>query len=510
MPELNVLLITFDQWRGDCLSLLGHPCVQTPNIDALAGEGLLFRRHFTVASPCGPARASLLTGLYLHNHRSVRNGIPLDRRFTNLALEARKLGFEPKLFGFTDTTLDPRGRDASDPALRTSASMLPGFEEGLDMPGDGWPWLKWLSGRDYRQPEKPRDIWLPPNPRTRVDDQPTVFSAAESETSFITDQFLSFLDQKPNHSWFVHLSYFRPHHPYVAPEPYNRLYPAEDVPMPVRASTPTEDGAGHPFASAQIDHQLRNRAPVQDEFVLGDLDDLEIRQLKANYFGSVAECDQAIGRIVAELKERGIYDRTIIVLTSDHGDMLGDHWLWAAEGFYDQAFHIPLIIRDPSDRANASRGTITEAFTESVDIMPTVLELTGAVPPRQCDGRSLVPFLSGDRPPNWRTAVHWEFDFRDTLSDGLMAALALSPETANLVVGRGERYKYVHFAALPPLLFDLAEDPGEMSNVADAAPLNGVRLQLAEELMSWRMASDDKTLTGCHVSGSGLLGQVDT
>jgi arylsulfatase A-like enzyme len=95
----NVLLITLDQWRADCLSAVGHPCLRTPNLDRLAAEGVLFRRHFTQASPCGPARASLLTGLYAHNHRSVRNGVPLDDRHTNIAREVRKAGYDPVLFG---------------------------------------------------------------------------------------------------------------------------------------------------------------------------------------------------------------------------------------------------------------------------------------------------------------------------------------------------------------------------------------------------------------------------
>ena len=104
----NVLFITADQWRGDCLSALGHPCLRTPQLDALAHEGVIFSRHYAQASPCGPSRASLYTGLYLHNHRSVVNGTPLDLRHTNVALEARKAGYEPALFGYSDVSADPR------------------------------------------------------------------------------------------------------------------------------------------------------------------------------------------------------------------------------------------------------------------------------------------------------------------------------------------------------------------------------------------------------------------
>lgn len=113
----NVLFITIDQWRGDCLSAAGHPVLRTPIFDQLAADGVLFTKHYTQASPCGPARASLYTGMYLQNHRSGRNGMPLDARHTNLALEARKAGYEPVLFGYTDTSPDPRGRDQRAPRV---------------------------------------------------------------------------------------------------------------------------------------------------------------------------------------------------------------------------------------------------------------------------------------------------------------------------------------------------------------------------------------------------------
>src|SRR5690349_6304851 len=163
----NVLLITFDQWRGDCLSALGHQCVRTPNIDALASEGVLFRRHYAQASPCGPSRASLLTGLYMHNHRSTRNGVPLDARHANLALEARKAGFEPLLFGYTDTSLDPRGRDPNDPALKSYEGVMPGFTHMLPMPEQHWAWYDHLASLGYDLPKAVRDVWLPPRQRER-------------------------------------------------------------------------------------------------------------------------------------------------------------------------------------------------------------------------------------------------------------------------------------------------------------------------------------------------------
>ena len=105
VPRPNILLVTLDQWRGDCLGAAGHPVVRTPHLDRLAAEGIRFTSHYAQAAPCGPSRASLLTGTYQHVHRSVQNGTPLDARFTNLALEARAAGYDPVLFGHTDTTV---------------------------------------------------------------------------------------------------------------------------------------------------------------------------------------------------------------------------------------------------------------------------------------------------------------------------------------------------------------------------------------------------------------------
>ncbi len=499
----NVLFITLDQWRADCLSALNHPCLRTPHIDALAADGVLFKNHFSVASPCGPARASLLTGLYPHNHRSVRNGIPLDRRHTNMALEMAEAGYQPLLFGFTDTTLDPRTLAPGDPGLRTFASVLPGFGIGVDMPGDAWPWVRWLAQRGYRIPAAPRDMWLPANgPRTRVDDAPTVYAAEESESAFLTEAVIPHLKQAHCKPWFIHVSYFRPHSPYIAPQPYNKYYDAGVIAPPRKGASIEAESAQHPWLGQQIARQMQGRAPVQDCLPMAGLDEAAVAQLRANYYGSISECDAMIGRLVDTLKQSGTYDNTLIVLTSDHGDMLGDHWMWGAEGYFDEAFHVPLIIREPAHRAY--RGQV-EAFTESVDIVPTILQAVGARLPPQIDGRSLLPFLRGGMAPNWRDAVHWEFDFRDTATSAAQHALGLQAEQCSLTVLRDHQYKYVHFSDLPPLFFDLEKDPHQFENRAGDPAYGSLICRYAQQMLSWRMAHEDRTLTGHFVGPDGVI-----
>jgi hypothetical protein len=127
---LNVRLITLDQFRGDSLSCAGHPVVRTPNLDRLAAGGVRLARHYSQSAPCSPGRASLYTGLYQMNHRVVANGTPLDRRFDNIAKAARRAGYAPALFGYTDQSIDPRdARGASDERLSNYDGVLPGFDE---------------------------------------------------------------------------------------------------------------------------------------------------------------------------------------------------------------------------------------------------------------------------------------------------------------------------------------------------------------------------------------------
>lgn len=491
----NILFITLDQWRADALSILGHPVVKTPHIDALATDGTLFRKHYTVAMPCGPARASLLTGLYAHNHRSVRNGVPLDARHTNLALELRKAGYIPKLFGFTDTTLDPRGLAEDDPALSTMASVLPGFEEGLAMSGDCEQWVDWLVEKGYSRPEKPRDFWKPRSERNKVDDSPTVYSASESESFFLTDRVIDYLRVTKETPWCVHVSYFRPHHPYIAPREYLQHYRVSDMPLPIPPHTPSEQV--HPWLAQQYERFQSGRVLVQDSLPMAQLDETGRQQLRANYFASVAECDAMVGRLIDELKAMGQYDNTLIVVTSDHGDLLGDHGLWASESYFEQGAQVPLIIRLPQ---TPSAGQFVDVFTESVDVMPTILDALKLPLPDALDGNSLLPLMHQQLPSDWRKHAHWEFDFRDILAKGAQQALGLPDEQCSMTVLRGERYKYVHFAALESVLLDLERDPDERNPCPKSLENQAIELAALREMMSWRMQHEDTSLVYQHIA----------
>jgi len=501
---INLLLITADQWRGDCLSALGHPTLRTPHLDALAADGVLFRNHFAQCSPCGPSRASLLTGLYLMNHRSVRNGTPLDARFTNVALEARRLGYEPSLIGYTDTSADPRRHDRNDPALRTYAGTLPGFKQLVPGSEGDAAWLQHLAGKGYDLPDDPDQIYEPARaaPKGRGPTwAPARYKAEDSRTAFTVAGALRFIAQQ-RRPWFLHLSILHPHPPFIAPAPYHAMYDAAEVPGFRRATTPEEEARRHPYVAYMRRHHLQRDglAPARHPE-----EETAMRQLRATYYGLMTEVDDQFGRLVALLKETGQYDDTLIVFTTDHGEQLWDHWLLGKEIFFEQSFHIPLILRAPGARFDAGRGRIVDQLTESVDVMPTILDLLDGDIPAQCDGAPLTPFLAGRSPRQWRQEAFWELDFRDVVHGRAEAQLGIGLDECSLAVLRGRRFKYVHFTALPPLFFDLETDPDELRNLAAEREHAPMVLAYAQKLLSHRLAHADRTLTGMQLTSQGLV-----
>jgi arylsulfatase A-like enzyme len=504
--QKNVLLIVVDQWRGDTLSVLGHPCLRTPHLDALCADGVTFRHHFTQAVPCGPGRASLLTGLYMMNHRVVQNSIPMDRRHTNLALEMRQAGYEPALVGYTTTTPDPRVTPQRDPRFRVMGSLMPGWHPVGPWEPAKTPYFNWLRARGVTVPEPPEDIWLPMHGSCKG---PTaaasVIPRELSDTAWATECALTYLHGIEGKPWFLHLGYYRPHPPFIAPAPYNTLYKPEEVPAPVRAASPEAEGKQHPLLAYYMSSVKQEKFFRDGAGLASAMSEDDVRLTRAAYYGLISEIDDHVGRVIGYLKASGQYDNTLIVFTCDHGEQLGDHHLLGKLGYFDESFRIPLIIRDPSPEADTSRGRIVEQFTETIDVMPTILEWVGASLPHTCDGVSLRPFLHGATPGDWRTEVHYEYDFRTFYDDVHDTVLGLPADQCSLAVIQDTRYKYVHFDALPALFFDLQADPGQFRNLAQEPAYASRVLTYAQKMLSWRLRYTDRTLTGYSASPEGLV-----
>jgi arylsulfatase A-like enzyme len=220
--------------------------------------------------------------------------------------------------------------------------------------------------------------------------------------------------------------------------------------------------------------------------------------MKANYFGMISEVDSQLVRVWKRLRERDEWDDTLIILSSDHGEMLGDHGLKEKVGYWEQSYHIPCIVRDPG-RAQRHGATVN-AFTENVDIFPTLCELLGLPAPTQCDGHSLAPFLDDAPPKKWRTAATWEFDWSSYLLDRTSPTWSPELVQCSLVTRRTESHALVQLADGTALCFDLRADPTWRTQTSDPS----VILDLSRELHAWRMQKNRHHFTGFLVDKGGI------
>ena len=477
MRRPNVLFITLDQFRSDCMSVAGHPLVRTPGLDHLAANGVRLARHYSQATPCSPGRAALYTGMYQMNNRVVANGTPLDSRFDNVAKAGLRAGYQPALFGYTDQSIDPReATGPDDPRMQSYSGVLPGFTPVLHLPDEHAPWLSWLEERGYTHLGSGYDALGTEHLRP----------AEVSVSTFLTSRVLDWIgEQRHDEPWFAHVSYLRPHPPFAAAGHFSTMYDPADVGEPI---APVPTGHRHPLHDAVM---AVTGAPT---------DDAELRHMRAQYFGMISEVDAQLARIWTALEANGMWADTLVVVTADHGEQLGDHGLQQKVGYFEESHHIVGIVRHPY--APQGHGTVVEAFTENVDIFPTLCDAMSVPVPAQCDGLPLTPFLFGDEPQWWRDAAHWEYDWRYVFIDG-------SPhdwpwdrrlERQNLAVVRDADGAYVQFGDGSWLCFDLAADPTWRTRTDDPA----VVLRYAQAMLLWRSHHTDRTLTDMLVADGGI------
>ena len=389
----------------------------------------------------------------------------------------------------------------NDPALGTYEEVMPGFHEVLRMrmEDDIGPWRTDLVAKGYDVPPFP-DIYRPNG--DQIDD-PAIYSAQDSDTAFMADAVIKDLAARPV-GWFAHVTFLRPHPPFVAPAPYNQMYAPDRLPTPMTAGTPDQERQRHPFLDVALDAKTIGSNVVGFDALEATPDN--IAKLRALYLGLASEIDHHLGRILNFLQKTGVYDQTLIVFTSDHGEMLGDYHSWGKSSYYDATFHTPLIIRDP--RHPTQFGKTVDLMTESVDVTPTILDMLGLDVPHSMDGHSLVPFLSGQKVTNWRQYSYSELDFGDPINPTTwQTKLDLSVDQANLAVLRGASHSLVHFGGdLDQILFD-RNASGERRDVSGDPGAEKILLDLTRRMLSHRMQNPEgtfsRTMVGDHVVRTG-------
>jgi arylsulfatase A-like enzyme len=485
---MNVLFIMADQLRWDHLGCAGHPYLRTPTLDALAARGVRFDHAFVNSGVCGPSRMSYYTGRYPVSHGATWNRVPLSVGEVTLGEMLKNAGQTLALAGKTHVLPDRHGlaRLQLDGGSEL-ATLLErgGFEEidrydGHHAPGaeSGYPAFLRAMGYDSADPWTDyviagidADGEVKSGWQMRHCHLPARVKEQHSETAYMTDQAIGFVRRMGGRPWVLHLSYVKPHWPYMAPAPYHAMYSSDQC-LPVMRHAAERENE-HPVVAAYR---------RQEECVSFQRDEC-IRTVRPAYQGLITQLDHHLGRLFDVMATEGVLDDTLIVFTADHGDFLGDHWLGEKELFHDTVQKVPLIVVDPRPAAAGTRGTTEHRFVESVDVLPTILDTLGApVPTHRVEGRSLLPLLHGTPPPDWRTFSYSELDYswreaRRMLRKPVDRCRAYSLRTP--------RWRYVYWLDEPEQLFDLQADVEEFHDLGRDPSTESVREQLRAQLLGF-------------------------
>ena len=461
---LNVLWICTDQQRFDTLGCCGNRFVQTPNLDRLAGEGVRFEHVYAQNPVCTPSRAALLTGRYPRTTRCRQNGqmIPADEVLVPRLL--REAGYSCGLSGKLHLApchpsvcegTEPRIDDGYDPFFWSHDT------------GDGWPtnqYRQWLRDRGVTYPSSP---W--PGSKFVRPGPPEEFG----QTAWCVDRAISFLREAPRFGrpWLFSVNCFDPHHSFDPPPAALERYAAglDDIPLPNYVPGELADKP----VWQRIDHG--GAYGGGGGFAFDEMTPADHRWVRAAYWAMVDVIDRQVGRLLDALDETRQRDNTLVIFTSDHGEMLGDHGIYLkGPYFYDPAVRVPLIVAGPGVTGGRECGALVELF----DLAPTVLDACGLERPAGMQARSLWPLLTGRVPlDEHREDVYSEFYGSNFHYEPTAYTTMLRTRTHKLTVAHGQATGE---------LYDLAADPAETHNLwsdpARAAERQGLMLRLLDRM----------------------------
>jgi arylsulfatase A-like enzyme len=460
----NILLIVTDQQRVDSLGCYGGALAQTPVADALAARGVRFTQCYTPSSVCSPARASLFTGLYAHQHGVKANSDPLDRSLPNLASAllpaGYRLGYAGKwhiddLYGPTHFGFD--AKDWLGYAHPAGGVYMRSFRGSWKQPANHYVEYLWDRGLDIPTLD---EILYRPSSQASFEIYARQSGPVEANYEhYVAEESIDLVrrfaryGQQDGKPFFIWANFWGPHNPYILPEPYFSMFDPAAIEL---SPSMREDFVGKPYIQRAMSYQYQG---------VGLFDDDTWRQMIAKYAGYCALIDFEIGRMVDSLAEAGVLENTLVVLTADHGSMVGHHrMIDKGPHPYDDIQRIPLLIAGPSVAA----GQVCDEFTYLHDLTPTILDWAGATPVAGANVQSLVPVLQGGT--------------LATARDDIYMTRHEHPYLYEQRFVRTARYKYAFNSFDIDELYDLARDPDEMENRFDDPTYAPVRAEMIERM----------------------------
>lgn len=451
----NILLLMTDQQRFDALRCAGNPEIITPNFDRLAERGVRFEACYVQNPICSPSRASFATGLYPHAHGLWANGVEM-----------------PSEMPMVSRTLADAGYDCGMAGKQHLGPCAIGTERRRD---DGYRVYKWSHDPINRSPENAYHTWLRrhhPNVwnslNLDLDTSPEAGNVAKVATAvdtvpvyahysyWIAEEAIEFIRQERTQPFYFMANFFDPHHPFGAPAEFRALY--------------DRDVLGAPYAQPG---ELKSKPHVQSEYHLKsygghapgyvEYSKKELREARAGYYAMVSMLDAQVGRIIDALEASGQASNTLIIFTSDHGELLGDHQLMLkGPMLYDPVVRVPLLVSWPT---GIRAGQVCEQIVQNIDITATLLDVAMASERQPTQGASLLPLMiDGPKPVVWRDWALAEYRDSGHSATPQVHTTMLRAQNLKLVVWHGEP---ATSRAREGELYDLASDPREFNNLYD-------------------------------------------
>jgi N-acetylglucosamine-6-sulfatase len=413
----NIVFILTDDHRFDAMGFMGHPFLETPHLDSLARNGAHMANTFVTTSLCSPSRATILTGMYAHQHGVVDNNNPVRRDLVFFPQLLQKAGYRTGFFGKWHMGGDARPQR--------------GFDRWVSFRGQGeyWPDRRETPAFGTREPNQLN---------IDGDDVPQKGYITDE----ITDYALAWMREQPrDRPFFIYLSHKAVHSHFVPADRYAGRY--KDKKLPVPASR-----LKHEDAPMWVQNQRNSWHGIDFPYH----SDLDIEHYYQRYCETLLAVDESLGRVLAELKARGQLESTLVVYMGDNGFGFGEHGLIDKRTAYEWSMRVPLMVQCP-DVIRAG-GKITRMIT-NLDIMPTLLEAANVPIPNDLFGRSFWPLVRGVPTP-WREEFLYEYFWERNF-----------PQTPTLHALRTDRYKYIHVHGLwdRDELYDLQSDPEETRNL---------------------------------------------
>lgn len=483
----NILFLCTDQQRADSLGCYGNTAASTPVLDELASQGVLFDQCYVQSPVCGPSRASLMTGTYVHDHGLWANGVSLPENAEVFMKNLADGGYDCGLVG--KQHLAPCFGGRTEPRR-----------------DDGYRVFKWSHDPGHGSPENRYHAWLRENhpalheqavghkrrgtagvlPDTDV----VTFDVMPTEahyTHWAAQEAIEFLrEDRGEQPFFLWVNFFDPHHPFVAPQEYLDRFDPDTLPDPLGGPGILDDrpavlseASKESYAGALPGFQ--DHSPEQ------------IKQIIRAYYGMVSLIDDEVGRVLAALKERGLEENTLVVFTSDHGEMLGDHQLLLkGPMFYDGAVRVPLLMRWPGVLPAGERR---DDLVQWIDLCSTLCAAGEVSEPPRSQGSSLLPLARGDTGDTDAAGRGWAIcEYRNSGHgyEPPVHATMLRRDSWKLVVHHGDP---ASSRGRDGELYELATDPAELHNLWNDPDHRETRRDLQEFLLDVLVATENRSQT---------------